>query len=231
MFKFTRPTLVTLTAPTCSGKNYLRERLERDVNFTRLVSTTTRAPRTGEVDGSDYHFITPETSARMEAQGEFAELINFRGTRYGVTHREMNMKMGGDKIPCVILEPQGLTIYKKLCIDNGWDIFKIFIFAKEDVRIKRLGERTLEDICEAHDDLLPSENGEHLRKRWTRLVDTHTDRMLSILGDERHWQSYETWDAIVDGENADKAVESVKQGIKWRNSRTATPTPYTHEQL
>ena len=56
--KFNKPTLITLTAPTASGKSYLLERLTR-MGLPRVVGTTTRAPRQGEVEGVDYYFITP----------------------------------------------------------------------------------------------------------------------------------------------------------------------------
>ena len=55
--KFDRPTLITLTAPTCSGKSYLVDILHREHGLQKILSTTTRDPRQGEIQGIDYDFI------------------------------------------------------------------------------------------------------------------------------------------------------------------------------
>ena len=62
---FNHPTLITLTAPTCSGKSYLLDALTKDW-CSRIVSTTTRPPRPGECEGIDYHFISEEESRRIQ---------------------------------------------------------------------------------------------------------------------------------------------------------------------
>ena len=215
MLKFIRPTLVTITAPTCSGKNFLRDAIEREFGWKRIVSTTTRPQRNGEVEGEDYHFISVERSMELEDVGALAELITFRGTRYGVTHREMDSKMDAELPPMVILEPQGLEIYKTMCADNGWDIFTIYISVVEDVRIARLNHRTISDILD---------NAVNLKK----IVATHTDRLLSITGDERRWSNSSAWDAILPGDNVVKALDGLKIAVNWRNRKNQTPTPYDH---
>lgn len=214
MLKFHRPTLVTLTAPTCSGKNYLRDAIEREFGWTRIVSTTTRQPRAGELHRKDYYFITDLTSKKMEDDGSFAELITFRGTRYGVTRREMDSKMDAELPPMVILEPQGLEMYKTMCAENGWDIFTIYISVLESTRIERLNQRTLNDINQGED--------------FKKTIATHTDRLLSITGDERHWSNQSSWDAILPGDNVVQALSGLKMAISWRNRKTQTPITYDH---
>src|SRR3990167_8748151 len=142
MLKFDRPTLLTITAQTCSGKNFLMAALERELGFTQIVSTTTRAQRAGEGNGKGYWFISDAQSRAMEENGESAELITFRSVRYGVTHAEMNTKMYGNTVPMVILEPQGLAAYKKICVDNGWDVYTVYVSTVESTRIARLNART-----------------------------------------------------------------------------------------
>lgn len=245
--KFLRPTLITITAPTCSGKSYILDLMTKPGDYrkstepfeplvSRIVSTTTRPQRVGEVDGFDYHFITMEQSLQMEADGLFAELINFRGTRYGVTKEEMKNKMDGELAPVVLLEPEGLEIYKHMCIENGWDIFKIYVSVREDVRIKRLNERTSIDVRNALANIYRESAGDlHYNGRETvmtniaafeaaeKLVNIHTDRLLSIMGDERRWQSTNTWDAIIPGDNVSQAIQDIQTAIKWRNRRTEVP--------
>ncbi|MFT3869190.1 MAG: guanylate kinase [Nibricoccus sp.] len=68
------PVLLVLAGPAGSGKTTLCERMVAEVDgFSRVVTTTTRAPRPGEVDGVHYHFLSPaQFDAKVEA-GEFLE--------------------------------------------------------------------------------------------------------------------------------------------------------------
>ena len=208
MLKFNKPTLITITAPTCSGKNFLMEALQTELNFNRIVSTTTREKRDGEIEGVDYYFISELESVLKERDAQFAELVTFRGTRYGVTHTEMNGKMSGPNPPMVILEPNGVEIYEKMCIANGWDIFKIYIHTVESVRLERLLNRTIKDFMAAA--TVDAGN---------KVLKTHIDRTLSIVGDERRWSQSNSWNAIIPGDNIKVALAIVEYGIAWRNKR------------
>jgi guanylate kinase len=57
--------------------------LRRDPRLSFSVSCTTREPRGGEVDGTDYHFITPETFRRLIEEGAFLEWADVFGHQYG----------------------------------------------------------------------------------------------------------------------------------------------------
>ncbi len=76
--------LTVLSGPSGVGKSTvvagLRETCPR---IWLSVSVTTRAPRPGEVDGREYHFVSDETFDRMAAQGELLEWASFAGHRYG----------------------------------------------------------------------------------------------------------------------------------------------------
>lgn len=227
MLKFDRPTLVTITAPTCSGKSYLMNKLETELGFKRIVSTTTRPRRDGEVQGVDYDFISFKTSQELEANGAFAELITFRGVRYGVTKAEMTAKLAGPNPPMVILEPQGLLEYKKLCAQNGWDIFTIYVNTVEKKRIERLVDRTVSGLGAA----IRKADGEYddvIIDKTADLVEAHTDRLLSIIGEERSWMNVSSWDAIVPGDDIAKALDYIQRGVEWRNKKNRTPAPYVH---
>ena len=55
------PVLLVLAGPAGSGKSTLCDRLvAEDPSFHRVVTTTTRAPREGEVHGTHYHFFSPK---------------------------------------------------------------------------------------------------------------------------------------------------------------------------
>lgn len=209
---FNHPTLITVTAPTCSGKTYLLEGLSK-LGFKRIVGFTTRGPRPGEAEGKDYYFKTLEEAEQLERDKLLAESALFRGNKYGVTHAEMDGKMGGEFPPIVILEPTGLVSYEKYCQEKGWNIFKVFVSVPEALRIKRLNERTAQDVMNA---ILEGRDGDVIK-----IISTHSDRLMSITGDERLWQSLHRWDAIVPGDDFVTAVDFIKQGIQCRNTRNA----------
>lgn len=95
-----RPLLILISAPSGGGKTTLCERLmaEFDGSMTYSVSCTTRAPREGEVDGTDYFFISEEEFVRRIERGEFLEHAMVHGHRYGTPKHviEDGFKSGRD---------------------------------------------------------------------------------------------------------------------------------------
>jgi guanylate kinase len=76
--------LFVITAPSGAGKTSLIEALMKgDPTLKISVSYTTRAPREGEKDGVDYHFVDDATFLRMREAGEFLESAEVHGYRYG----------------------------------------------------------------------------------------------------------------------------------------------------
>jgi guanylate kinase len=235
--QFNRPTLITITGPTCSGKSTLFKELDKNGMIARIISTTTRKLRVNEKDGDDFFFISKEKSLEMEKNGDFFELIDFQGTRYGVTNSEMHKKMHGSVAAAVISEPRGLAIYEKKCNELGWGIFKVYVHTTEAVLIQRLNQRLLLESWACIDSMNPSIGrysqafqeyaSENAKKRIADAVSTHTSRLLSITGDERRWMNYHTWDVIVPGDNLSKALKLLQDGVKWRNRRDAPPVAYS----
>ena len=70
-------------APSGAGKSTLLNALRPGEDFVYSVSCTTRAPRPGEIDGEDYHFLTPDDFATRLAAGEFLESAEVHGNHYG----------------------------------------------------------------------------------------------------------------------------------------------------
>jgi guanylate kinase len=76
--------LFVITAPSGAGKTSLIEALMRDDPSLKIsISYTTRAPRAGERDGVDYHFVDEATFRRMRERGEFLESAEVHGNFYG----------------------------------------------------------------------------------------------------------------------------------------------------
>ena len=79
-----RGLMLVLSSPSGAGKTTLSRRLlEVDRNVTLSISVTTRAKRSGEIDGRDYHFIDKARFERMVKDGDLLEWANVFGNRYG----------------------------------------------------------------------------------------------------------------------------------------------------
>ncbi len=79
-----RGLLIILSSPSGAGKSTLARRLrDWDPTISFSVSATTRAPRPGEVDGSDYHFLDEAAFKSMVARGEMLEHAHVFGNFYG----------------------------------------------------------------------------------------------------------------------------------------------------
>lgn len=91
--------LYIVTAPSGAGKTSLvRALLENDSNVKLSISHTTRAPRPGETDGQDYHFVTEPQFLKMLERGDFLESAQVYGNRYGTSQPwiEDAMRSGTD---------------------------------------------------------------------------------------------------------------------------------------
>ena len=79
--------LFLISAPSGGGKSTLLKLLSEKPDFTYSVSCTTRAPRPGEEDGRDYHFLSVAEFERRIAAGEFIEHAQVHGNFYGTLGR------------------------------------------------------------------------------------------------------------------------------------------------
>jgi guanylate kinase len=78
-----RGLLLVISSPSGAGKTTLARRLAAEFDIGFSVSYTTRSPRSGEVEGKDYHFVSGERFDQMVAAREFAEWAVVHGNRYG----------------------------------------------------------------------------------------------------------------------------------------------------
>jgi guanylate kinase len=97
-----------ITGPSGVGKGTLiRGLMERLPQLELSVSATTRAPRAGEVDGVDYHFLTREEFDRRVANGEFVEHADYAGRSYGTLRSELEDRVRAGKPVVLEIEVQG----------------------------------------------------------------------------------------------------------------------------
>ena len=99
---------IVITGPSGVGKGTLiRGLLQRLPQLELSVSATTRAPRPGERDGVDYHFLAEPEFERRVAAGDFVEHACYSGNRYGTLREELRRRTEAG-IPVVLeIEVQG----------------------------------------------------------------------------------------------------------------------------
>lgn len=88
-----------LTGATGAGKTETTLRiLKSNPDIKKLVTTTTRPPRPGEIDGKDYYFLSREDFIQRKENGEFLETAEYGGNLYGTTKREIDAIFQGQNL-------------------------------------------------------------------------------------------------------------------------------------
>ena len=133
-----------ITGPSGVGKGTLiRQLLHRVPRLELSVSATTRAPRPGEEDGTDYHFLGDDEFARRIDEGDFVEWAEYSGRRYGTLRSELD-KRTSSGVPVVLeIEVQGARQVR----DTLPGAVRIFIAppSAEVLRNRLVGRGTDED--------------------------------------------------------------------------------------
>lgn len=107
-----------ITGPSGSGKTtVVMTILGRMAAAARLVTTTTRAPRDGEVDGVDYHFITRGDFIARRDRNEFLEWAETYGNFYGSSRIELDKLRDSHDVTFAIVDTKGATAYRELVPD------------------------------------------------------------------------------------------------------------------
>ena len=97
-----------ITGPSGVGKGTLISMLlERLPDLELSISATTREPRAGEVDGRDYHFLTPEEFDQRIKAEDFLEFATYSGNRYGTLRSEVRQRLDGGHSVLLEIEVQG----------------------------------------------------------------------------------------------------------------------------
>jgi len=107
-----------ICAPSGAGKTSLvAELLRRDRNVRLSVSHTTRAPRPGEQDGRDYHFVSRTAFEAMIERGAFLESAEVHGNLYGTSQDWIDEQRARDVDLVLEIDWQGAQQVRKLIPD------------------------------------------------------------------------------------------------------------------
>ncbi|MEK6233032.1 MAG: guanylate kinase [Luteolibacter sp.] len=160
--------LLVVSGPSGSGKTTLCRRLADEGEANYSISCTTRAPRPGEVNGLDYHFLSRDEFITKRDGGEFLESAEVHGNLYGTLKSEVTdrLEQGADVV--MDLDVQGAA-QVRACTDTVIRIAAVDLF------------------------VMPPEKEELL----TRLSGRGTDssevialRMKNALEEMSHWPNY-----------------------------------------
>lgn len=200
-FKPTQNKIIVLNGPSGSGKSTLfkaitgMDRYKGYFGFS--VSHTTRAPRPGERDGIDYHFVSHEQFKELQEQNGFLESVENFGNHYGTSFAAINDVL--EKKHCILDIDYRGAIALKTVLEQEKNVKALFIFISppsiELLEQRLRGRKT--------------ESEEQIRKR----VDTAT-RELEFFNANRSF-----YDVNIINDNLEGAIQSLDTSIRMFLSR------------
>jgi len=133
--------MLVLIGASASGKTEIAKILIQKHGFKKMVTTTTRRKRKGEVNGKDYNFITKNKFDKMKQENKFLESVTYNDNYYGTPTK------GATIAKVLIVEPEGAnSIYEKHIPNTVFFLLE----TDEETRKNRMLQRgdTLIDILD-----------------------------------------------------------------------------------
>ncbi len=162
-----RGLLIILSSPSGAGKTTLTRRLrDWDPSIQFSVSATTRAPRTGEEDGRDYHFLSENAFKSSVTEGEMLEHAHVFGNFYGSPKGPVSEAIEAGRDVLFDVDWQGAQQIKNSSL--GQHVLSVFFLPPS---IKELHRRL---VSRGQDD-----------------AETIAKRMLKSWDEISHWDSYD----------------------------------------
>jgi guanylate kinase len=160
--------LFVISAPSGAGKTTLVAALRQTSELAYSVSCTTRAPRTGEIDGEDYQFLSDADFRARVKSGDFLEYAQVHGDFYGTLREPVitNLKNGMDVL--IDIDTQGAVAIRN-CDD-------------------RIIRQALADVFIMPPDL--KELRRRLTKRATETVQQIDSRLATAAREMELWRDY-----------------------------------------
>ncbi len=136
--------MIILSSPSGAGKTTLVKLLSERKGFVTSVSHTTRTPRSNEVDGKDYHFISNEKFKKMINNSEFLEFAKVFKNFYGTTKSNIFEELNKGNNVIFDIDWQGTNQIISQKFKNKLLTFFILPPSREEL-FKRLSNRDMKD--------------------------------------------------------------------------------------
>ena len=132
--------LFIISGPSGAGEDSIINKLSEKMNINKVITTTTRKKREGEIDGVDYYFIDKEQFKKNISEGKMAEYAkHYNDNYYGVTKEELARVQNGDSVGVWKIDYKGVEKAKQMFPG----IIAIFIMAESiDILKQRLRNRS-----------------------------------------------------------------------------------------
>ena len=186
--------IVVLSSPSGAGKTTLVKKISSENNFSISISHTTRKPRSNEIDGSDYFFVSSQKFEKLISNGKFLEYAKVFNNYYGSSKDLVIDKLNKGENVIFDIDWQGTEQIKKKNLK--YKIITIFIVPpSRDELFKRLLNRELND------------------------EDIANERMKQFEKDLLHWKDY---DFVVINDNLEKCYNQIVNFIHLNNQNNKT---------
>ena len=158
-----RGLMLVMSSPSGAGKTSLSRRLIADYpDLSLSVSCTTRAPRPGEQDGREYHFISPERFEAMVAEDAFLEHALVHEHRYGSPKAPVMSALAAGQDVLFDIDWQGARSVARAAPS---DVVRVFILPPSMAELKRRLHGRAQDAADVIERRLGRARGEI--SKWT----------------------------------------------------------------
>ena len=186
--------LVILSSPSGVGKTTLTKKIEQKYQSFKLsISHTTRSPRSNEVDGIDYHFVSDDKFKQLIKENKFYEYAKIFENYYGTLKKNVDETLKNNDI-IFDIDWQGT---KQLSKFKNLKIIKIFLIAKNKEELKN-----------------------RLIKRNQNTQTEIEKRLNSFDADMKHWNDY---DYIVINNNLEACFRQIENIISIEKKKFFKP--------
>jgi guanylate kinase len=175
--------LITITGPSGVGKTTVCNEILKSALFQRVVTTTTRKPREGEIDGIDYHFLTKEEFEEAVKEKKFLEHAEVYGNYYGTPKSSVTKIFSRRENALLVVDIQGFKSIKSLNLKYHESYFIMPPSAKE---LKKRLENRKTDSKEDIEKRLKKAKSEISERKLFNYVKVNSDsaRVASTIRNE-----------------------------------------------
>jgi guanylate kinase len=184
--------LVIISGPSGVGKDTIIDAMQErthDPEYRYVVTCTTRAPRPGEVDGVDYHFLTREAFLQLRADRQLLEANEVHGNWYGSPRDQVREAVLAGRDAILKIDVQGAQVVK----DQVSEALLIFVVPPSlETLFSRLRTRATETADElelrqrnAAIELARQDDYDYVVVNETGQVERTAERIDQIIAEER----------------------------------------------